>query len=501
VLGLNENLRTISVQFYLNIVWLDEGFCNWTREQNKLISEALGAKWYIQLRKEDYETRYKEYLNSKRKAGSTDWLEALKGSKQRQPEKQFNTLPNVVIWNANDDGYREIENLISLNKGHIGKNTVYWRRLIRATLNVNFHSRSFPFGYESFRMQIRLLSWTGQHFVLLRTKLWHNQHLEVLNGSSKYHKEKYENMDTKEYECKEQINELLANHSFSYIHPDNSRIPDWNVCSVHGLQDQWLSPFDNNDLEFRLPVRVTRGLDTQSSFEAMIVLKHLPKYVLWNSWFWFSLSTILALLTYQLHPDEWEGRLAIAVAVIFVQMNLRNHTCQYYPRVGRLTALDIHISACVFCVLLQAFFQCFFRYINGGNDTENDGNDTENDAETNSENLRQFDHWCGWVNLILVILMNITTFGLAICWQRCERLDVESNIKCYTGFNMEPLGECNKLNIEDTVKVKERERRVRLQVYGQILEDIKAGRSRTCSSIRSETNLLSRGRTWYRNIS
>jgi len=480
VLGINERSKTMSVRFYLNIVWLDEGFCDWAIKQNKEIQKALGLDWYMQLRTEDYEKRYEQYLETERKG--TDWRESLIGTKQQKPEKQYSTLPSVVMWNLADDGYKEIENLISLNKKHIGKNTVYWRRLIQASFHVNFHSRSFPFGYESFRLKIRLLSWTRQHLVLLRTKLWYDQHLKVLNGSSECNKNKDENVNDDDFKEHLALNELLAVHSFSYIHPDNSRIPDWKVCSVHGRQDQWISSFDNNELEFRLPVRVTRGLDTQSCFEALIVLKHHPDDVLWNSWYWFSLTPILALLTYRVHPDQWEGRLEITVAVIFVQMNLRSQSCQNYPRIGQMTALDIHISLSILIVVLQAFVQCLIRYAYAVSDPD--------DAETYSENLDQIDHAFGWVNLGLVILTNLATWGLAKYRQRFERLRVESRIRWYTGFNQEPLGQYEKGKIEQSVAVKEMECGSRLQVYDEVLNRIEMGRGRTDTSINSPDPLI-----------
>jgi len=118
---------------------------------------------------EDYKKRYAQYL--KQKTDMSGWIEAYKMSQQREQEKLCSPLPKVLIWNKTENGYTEIENTISLNKRHIGKDTVYWRRLIQATLRVNFHSLCFPFGYESFRLGIRLQSYTNQHLVLLRTNL------------------------------------------------------------------------------------------------------------------------------------------------------------------------------------------------------------------------------------------------------------------------------------------------------------------------------------------
>jgi len=478
VLGIHEGLKTISVQFYLNIVWLDKGFCKWIKQETEIYKE-MGEMWYLQLRTTEYEERYEQYLHTGQARMS--WQEALRGSSLRKPEWQYNTLPNVVIWNSTNDGYKEIENLISLNKPHIGKDTVYWRRLIRATLHVDFHSRSYPWGYERFLLEIRLLSWTNQHFALLRTKSWYDRHLKFLDGNTMCNKAKG-NMDEIEFEEEKARNKLLADHTFSYIHPDNSRIPDWKICSVHGGQDQWISFYDNNELQIRLPVRVTRGLDTQSSFEAMIIVKHRPSFVLKDSWWWFSLSTILALLTYQLHPNEWEGRLGIAVAVIFVQMNLRNHTGWRYPRVVHTTALDVHISFSILFVVLQAFIQCVIRY--AYNLRQN-----ENDDETNSENILQIDLTVGWVNFGLVLLMNLATYGHARCQQRFERLIAESRTRFYTGFNVEPLAEHGEDDIAETVNLKGMDCSRRMKFYGKVRNQIIDGRERTLSTIQKSPSL------------
>jgi len=105
----------------------------------------------------------------------------------------------------------------------------------------------------------------------------------VLNGLSESIFNQSENMDEMEkkkvqkelYKMK-YTNKLLADHSFSYMHPDTSRIPEWEVCSVHGNKDRWISSFDHTNLQVRLPVRVSRGINTTSSFEAMIILKRRP---------------------------------------------------------------------------------------------------------------------------------------------------------------------------------------------------------------------------------
>merc|ERR1719427_933863 len=102
--------------------------------------------------------------------------------------------------------------------------------------------------------------------------------------------------------------------------------------------DRFYSEFDNNDLSFRLPVRVSDGKDTQSRFEALIVLKRRPKPVMWNIWLYFTLTSVLGLLTYRIDPvDDLADRLAIAVAIIFVMMGLKWDSSRKTPRVRYVT--------------------------------------------------------------------------------------------------------------------------------------------------------------------
>ena len=100
------------------------------------------------------------------------------------------------------------------------------------------------------------MSRTNQYLVLLRTKLW---------------------LDAHKKQCPDDV---LADHTFAYMHPDNKGLKDWKMCSVHNNEDLFHSRFDNNDLTFRLPVRVTDGKDTQSRYEALFILKRKPTYVL-----------------------------------------------------------------------------------------------------------------------------------------------------------------------------------------------------------------------------
>jgi len=484
VKGVDEQNKTISVRYFLNIVWLDTGFCEYVKsekkksEDQKISDEQEDKKipvkqkdtWWKQLSVDEYEKLYEKYLQQ---PGNNDqkekyYGESMKESQYRKPEIEYNTLPNVSIWNEWKDSYTEKQNYVSLCKDHIGKGTVYWRRLINVTLECDFLSKSYPFGYEAFEMELRLLSWTKQHFVLFRTNAWFDAHFQQLKHSNQ--------------------TALLPDHAFSYCCPDDERISQWNVCSVHNKRDKWYSKFDNNDLTIRLPVKVTRGQDNTSSFKALIILKRRPNYVLWNRWFWFSLTTFLSVMTYRLHPLEyWEGRLAIAVAVIFVQMNLWINKGN--PRMAHYTMLDYHMFMCIVFVVLQAFVQCFVAWV----------------AES-SNNIVDLDCQVGWVNFALICLMNVSTFGVAKKLHLWERMYVEEKVRGYTGFNKEPLGDYEKGQIGNEVAIKSVNHQAdKVQTYNIIVDDLEKGKkvlsdSRTsscCSCCFRPQHYIRRTRTFY----
>jgi hypothetical protein len=59
--------------------------------------------------------------------------------------------------------------------------------------------------------------------------------------------------------------------------------------------------------------------------------------------------------------------------------------------------------------------------------------------------------------------------------QRLEHLQIESRVRRYTGFHLEPLGEYKREEIEQTVKVVEFTSGERLKVCDEILDDVKMG--------------------------
>jgi len=328
--AVDEEEQSISIHFILNLVWLDEDLCKLVKEEN--FKDRTINSWFMQMSLEEYEAFFKKAHQHSGK------LELELPTTQ---EKYHNPLPNVKIWNASTvDGYEVREQVISLNKKHIGANTVYWRRIMRVKLNCEYTSRGFPFGYETFKMSIRLMSRTNQHLVLLRTKLWWQAHLK---------------------QCRD---ELLVDHTFAYVHPDNKGLKDWKICSVHNNNDMFYSPFDNNDLSFRLPVRVNDGRNTQSRFEALIILKRQPGFVLWNISVYFALTSCVALLSYNLDPvADQADRLAIAVAIIFVQMGLKWDSGRKTPRVKYVTSLDVHVFLSLSLVVFEAVGQVILALV------------------------------------------------------------------------------------------------------------------------------------------
>jgi len=376
ILGINESEKVISVHFYLNVVWLDRLLC----ESVKKKREFTGDDWNVQMTPAEYEKEWK--LIKYKKRGDVHW---------EGPCSNSLMYPVLEIWDTTDVGIDERQNVLSLNKKWIGRDTVYWRRLIRTKINHSFKCRSYPYGYELFKLKIRLISYTHQHLVLFRTKLWYDEHVK-------------------------QVGVPLAAHSFSYVHPDASLLTDWTVCSVHGWDDRWYCPFDNNDLSYSLPVHVSHGLDTQSCFEAIVVLKRLPLYAVLNIWVWFTLTSTVALLTYQLEINDMADRLAIAVGIIFIQMQLKIQSAEKTPRMQYITALDIHMWLSILMVVVQAIAQVSVF------------------ATVKSSLVIKIDtsmfHW----NLIFVVVINVMTYCYAKYGQSSTRQQMQKCVENLTGF-------------------------------------------------------------------
>jgi len=249
------------------------------------------------------------------------------------------------------------------------------------------------------------MSRTNQHLVLLRTKLWRNMHRRQCSVD----------------------NDILVDHTFAYLHPDNQGIKDWRVCSVHGNDDKFHSEYDNNDLTFRLPVRVTDGKNTQSRYEALLILKRKPTYVLWNIWHYFTVTTILSLLTYKIDAvEDLPDRVAITVGIIFVQMGLKWDSSRKTARVSHITGLDMHIFLSIALVVVQAITQVISIVICK--------HMFHNDTLT-----RTVDNWLCLFSIICVTILNIGTYSLAKKRQNWTKMALEDRLKNFTGFSRYPL--------------------------------------------------------------
>jgi len=372
--GIDEENQCVDLHFYLNLVWLDVVLCEYVKQRDEIHEK----NWFKLMTIDDY-TKLWEQIRSE-----GHWLK-----KWNEVHAHTNKLPEVHIWNTPTAAIDERQNLITLNKAWIGEGTVYWRRLVRAKIYHCFKCRTYPFGYETVRLKLRLVQYTKQHLVLLRTNLWYSEH-------------------------KKQTNKSIAGNSFSYLHPDNSLLPDWTLCSVHNGKDRWYSKFDHNDLSYRLPVYVNAGRDTQSWFEAMIILQRRESFVVFNIWIWFSLSCAVSLLTYRLNPKEdLADRLAIAVGIIFVQMQLKIHAASNTPRMPFITALDMHMWTSLLLVVVQAVLQVISAAIMKG-----DGFDTS------------LFIW----NFVGVVVVNCFTIFFAMYRKSNARKRIEKRVELLCNF-------------------------------------------------------------------
>jgi len=387
IVGLDEEKKTITLQFFLNVCWLDEELCDFVKCDRKIDKDA-----HAKLSLEEYKKYWKDIKGNRRAKGN---------------EYYSNVLPELRIWDVVANGLETRQDIISLNKKWIGRNTVYWRRLVNVELKNSFCSETYPFGYEKFKLTIRLISYTKQSLTLMRTNLWYGEH-------------------------KKQAGNDIAAHTFSYIVPDKTFMIDWKVCSVHGHQDRWYSKFDHNDLTYRLPVTVSRGQDTQSRFEAWIILKRRPRSVIFVFWVWYTMTSAIALLTWTLDPvGDLADRLAIAVGIIFIQMGLKIHSATKTPRMPNITVMDIHSFLAVFLVVLEAICQALLvQFV--------EGNPDANEDKASSRQLID-NRICAWINFGLFLLANISTILIALCRQCVQKKTLEDKLKTFTGFKNDEL--------------------------------------------------------------
>jgi len=408
--GVDEDKMTVQIHFYLNVVWKDAAICAYAKKEDEKSSKCAGKKNQFEENKRDPENKEEPWWQKQMTENEYTalWTKVHdSGSSKSACKYHLNKWPELRIWHLASERVDEQQTVFSLNKKWIGKDTVYWRRLIRAKVFHNFKNRTYPFGYEMIKLKVRLTSYTAQHLVLFRSNLWFKEH-------------------------KKQTSVQLAGHSFSYLHPDKSLLIDWTPCSVHDGKDGWYSKFDHNDLSYRLPVYVSPGMDTQSWFEGLLILKRHPRFVIWNIWIWFTLSCVLSLFTYSLDPQEdIADRLAIAVGIIFVQMQLKINSSSKTPRMPYTTTLDIHMMLSVLLVVIQAALQVISKYVR-----RDDG--------------VPFDTILAYVNLGVVIAVNFGMIRFAKFYQNRQRKRIGSKVSLISSFDE------NELNIgaPECVKIK-----------------------------------------------
>jgi len=438
IVGLDEEKKTITLQFFLNVCWLHKELCDWYKTHKN-----PGDEWHAKLSPKEYENYFKDAQKDFKDA-NLEWN-----------DYHSNLFPEVKIWNVVAQGLEERQDVISLNKKWIGPNTVYWRRLVNVKLNNSFCSSTYPFGYEKFRLTIRLISYTKQSLALMRTNLWYEEQTK-------------------------QVGKSLAARSFSYIVPDKTFMIDWKVCSVHGYKDRWYSKFDHNDLTYRLPVTVSRGQDTTSRFEAWVILKRRPRSVLFVYWVWYTMTSTIALLTWKLDPiGDLADRLAIAVGIIFIQMGLKIHSAAKIPRMPNITVMDAHSFVAVAMVFCEAISQVLLvQFLEG---------DVDNN-EDESNRLLFWDVIFAWINTGLVVFVNIVTFSFAKCKQHRQKRMLEKGLRTFTGFDKEPLtiagkplGDCvfevKGHNKHQPIKVTEQDLQKRIDKFSYKKQQSKVTRS------------------------
>jgi len=364
---LKEETMTIVIKFYLNLVWLDKELCNHFKKVRKL----RGNNWYTEVNADNYNVIWNSLVRESR------------GKKKFHASK----WPLTKIESIKPGGYTEHQNVFSFNKGWIGPDTVYWRRLITAEVSWSPDSDSYPVGHETFQLKINLDQYSGQRLVLFRSLLWYNWQVNMRK------------------------NEQLAAKSFAFINPSNEFLNQWCVCSAHGHADRFQSCFDSNKFIIRLPSTVNDGLNTESSYQALIVLKRKSRWVFFNVGIWFAMTPTILLVTYGLPPkDDLDERLNIAVGVLFIQVQLKNWAAAHTPRMRTVTMLDWYMVSSFVLVLGQII------------------------AQISSESLEEINDSLLIVNCFVVVFVQFLFYLWANNAYARSREEVEGEVRQIFGF-------------------------------------------------------------------
>jgi len=175
---------------------------------------------------------------------------------------------------------------------------------------------------------------------------------------------------------------------------------------------------------------------------------------MWNIWLYFTLTSFVALLTYDLDAvDDRADRLAIAVAIIFVQMGLKWDSSRKTPRVKYVTCLDVHMFLSLSLVVFQAIGQAVTGWFYNGS------------------NLVQAERNLLIVNILAVVIVNIGTVSGAKLRQMYKRWSLEEKLREFTSFNSHPLSKYSKDDIGNLVRISGWQVTDKLQISPMDLEE------------------------------
>lgn len=286
-----------------------------------------------------------------------------------------------------------VEESCKLASDYVGENTVYWTRLIVATFCDPISAKNFPFDYEDFIIDLRLLKDRNRYFCLFRPRMWMTNHRKL-------------------------VPEGVAEQANSYISPNNSNIPEWTICSFMNLRDQWWAKFDNEEL-VRLPSKVNGKRGRKSTFLAYLVLKRSCRYWIQNVWCLFVVSSYFALVSFALDPSEFlNDRLNFAAAILFVQVGLKFTVTENMPKLYYLTTLDYQMYFSIFIVMMQAVIQAFAQAADPIWGISSEAFDTG-----------LFYFWT-----FLITVMQVSIFAYAKYLQKKERLVKQERARLFTQF-------------------------------------------------------------------
>jgi len=355
VLEVNVEKQWIKVKIWLSLIWLDEEVC-----------QKYGAVGTMIEKK-------KEKLISK--------------TLTKTETHEIVSLPEVRFANMVDTMDVE-EETCKLAADYVGENTVYWRRLITAKFCDPVSAENFPFDYEDFVFDLRLLLSRNRYLCLYRPNMWLKNH-------------------------KMQVGEKYSKDAYSYICPNNDHIPEWTVCSCMNGKDLWLAKFDNEKL-VRLISMVNGGRGRQTGFYAYVVLKRSSRYWVRQVWSLYVLTTYFALISFTLDPDEMlNDRMNFGAAILFLQIGLKFTVTENMPKLKYLTTLDYHIYLSILMVMLISVSQ---------------GNSSSNEPIYGTD----FDTCLFYFWLAIITLSQISIFLYAKCRQRRQRNKFQERGKYFT---------------------------------------------------------------------